>query len=150
MLLCWRCLDSSGRTAAQLGAPVGQAPFLHSCLSYLSRWPYRLWYIGRLWGWAMWICILFWNSAYGCHDTVWLCLGQVGSQSGHPSSFSEGTGVHHHSGHLVKFETSVWTQFPLSCPPFAFLVVNTLQVLSLGFFLAAASLNQRLSSFHHF
>lgn len=62
----------------------------------------------------MLICILIWNLPCGCYNAVWLYLGQVGNQSGHPSSFFEGIGVHHYSGHLVKFEKSRWTQFPLA------------------------------------
>lgn len=59
----------------------------------------------------MLICILLWNlSAYGCQIIVWQCLGQVGSQSLHPSSFSEGTGVHHHRGQSVTFEKQGWIQ----------------------------------------
>lgn len=82
--MCQWCSDTRGRAAAQLSLLEGEPHFcatgesvhtLCSSLSYHGCWPWRFWYLGRLWSWAVLICIFFWNLACGCHDTVWLCLG---------------------------------------------------------------------------
>lgn len=56
------------------------------------------------------VCILFWDlPARGCRVPGRQGWEQVEGQSLCPSSFPEGTGGHHHGGHLVKCEEQDWT-----------------------------------------